>query len=564
MDENIALTNEESRISNNFIVDIVKEELAESGPRSYVHTRFPPEPNGYLHIGHAKAICINFNLAKQFEGKCNLRMDDTNPAKEKMEYVEAIKKDVHWLGFDWDALLFASDYYEQLYEYAELLIHKGKAYVDDLSSEEIREYRGTLTQAGKESPYRNRTIEENLSLFRAMRNGEVEDGAQVLRAKIDMASPNINLRDPVIYRVLRATHYRTGDRWCIYPMYDFAHPIEDAIEGVTYSVCTLEFEDHRPLYDWVIQELGLTNPPPRQIEFARLGLTQTIMSKRYLKELVDTGVVSGWDDPRMPTISGLRRRGYTPQSIRDFCEMIGVSKSNSTVDSAMLEYCVRNDLNTKTDRMIGVVRPVKVILDNWPEDKTETIVLDNHPGKENAGSRTMTLGREIYIEADDFMEEPPKKFFRLTVGGEVRLKNAYIIRGESIEKNADGSIKAIHCTVDFDSKYGVEPIRKVKGTLHWLNVKEAVPAEMRLYDYLLLPDDDEETAGKPFLERMNPNSIEICDGFVEPALAAYEPEQAAQFVRIGYFCADRDRTPEKLVFNRIVGLKDTWGKIQKK
>ncbi len=365
-----------------------------------------------------------------------------------------------------------------------------------------------------------------------------------------------------MYRVLRATHYRTGDRWCIYPMYDFAHPLSDAMEGITYSICTLEFEDHRPLYEWFINAVGLWSPGPRQIEFARLGLTQTIMSKRYLKKLVDTGLVTGWDDPRMPTLSGLRRRGYTPKSIRDFCDMIGIAKSNSTVDAAMLEYCVRNDLNDITDRMIGVVRPVKVILDNWPDGKTETVTLSNHPGHEDAGERTMTLGKEIYIEADDFMEEPPKKFFRLTLGKEVRLKNAYIIRGESVEKNPDGTIKAIHCTVDFDSKYGVEPVRKVKGTLHWLNVEEAVPAEIRLYDYLLLPEDD-ESAGKDFSERMNPDSLEICQGFVEPALAQYQPEQSAQFVRIGYFCADRDGTPDKPVFNRIVGLKDAWSKIQK-
>ena len=561
MNENKEMACEATSENANFIVDIIREELAQPEGRDHVHTRFPPEPNGYLHIGHAKAICLNFGTAKQFGGPCNLRMDDTNPAKEDMEYAEAIQKDIQWLGFSWDDLLFASDYYEKLYSFAEILIEKGKAYVDDLTPDEIRQYRGTLTEAGKNSPYRDRSVEENLALFRAMRAGQVQDGEKVLRAKIDMSSPNINMRDPIIYRVLRATHYRTGNDWCIYPMYDFAHPLSDAMEGITYSLCTMEFEDHRPLYNWFVQEVGLWNPPPRQIEFARLNLTQTIMSKRYLKKLVDSGVVSGWDDPRMPTICGIRRRGYTPQSIRDFCEMIGVAKSNSMVDSAMLEYCVRNDLNPKAHRMMGVIRPLKVILDNWPADKTETITLDNLPGQD-AGTRAVTLGREIYIEADDFMEEPPKKFFRLSLGKEVRLKNAYIIKGESVEKDADGNVIAVHCSVDFDSTYGTEPVRKVKGTLHWLNTQEAVPAEIRLYDYLLLPED-ESNADLDFSERMNPDSLTVLQGFVEPTLASYAPEQTAQFVRIGYFCADKDGTPERPVFNRVVGLKDTWGKMQK-
>lgn len=488
-------------------------------------------------------------------------MDDTNPLKEDMLYVNALQNDIHWLGFEWDNLYFASDYYEHLYECAEILIQKGKAYVDDLTPDEIRDYRGSLTEAGKNSPYRDRSVEENLSLFRAMRKGEFGDGERVLRAKIDMASPNMNLRDPIMYRIMRATHYRTGDAWCIYPMYDFAHPLSDAIEGVTYSICSLEFEDHRPLYDWFVREVGLWEIPPRQIEFARLNLTQTIMSKRNLKKLVDSGVVSGWDDPRMPTIAGLRRRGYTPASIRNFCDMIGVSKSNSLVNTAMLEHCIRDDLNAKTHRMIGVIHPVKVVLDNWPEDKKETIILDNHPGQEDAGQRTLTLERELYIEQDDFMENPPKKYFRLTPDGEVRLKNAYIIRCVSVDKNDDGSIDTIHCTVDFDSKYGVEPVRKVKGTIQWLSTSEAIPAEFRLYDYLLLPE--EESEGKNFLDRLNPTSLTIDHGYVEPALTKYQAGESAQLVRIGYFCADPDGSPEKPVFNRIVGLRDTWGNMQK-
>lgn len=554
----------ESTISSNFITDIIDEEL-KTKPlgRDHVHTRFPPEPNGFLHIGHAKAISVDFGLAQKYGGKCNLRMDDTNPAKEDMFYVENIKKDIEWLGFQWDGLYFASDYYEKLYEIAEELIQKGKAYVDELTPEEIREYRGTLTSPGKESPYRNRSAEESLALFRAMRAGEFEDGSRVLRAKIDMASPNLNMRDPIIYRILRSSHYRTGDTWCIYPMYDFAHPLGDAMEGITHSICTLEFEDHRPLYDWFLNEVGGFRPQPRQIEFARLNLTQTIMSKRYLKKLVDEKLVSGWDDPRMPTISGLRRRGYTPESIRDFCDMIGVAKNNSTVDSAMLEYCVRNDLNPKAHRMMGIVEPLKLIIDNWPEDQEESIEIERMPSDENAGKRKVTFGKELYIEAEDFKEDPPKKYFRLTIGGEVRLKNAYIIKGESIEKDADGNIIAVHCTVDLDSKYGQEPIRKVKGTIHWLNVKEAVPAEMRLYDYLLLPETEENKA-LDFSERMNPDSLKVLQGFVEPDLANYAPGESVQFVRVGYFCVDPDSKEGKPVFNRIVGLRDTWGKMQQK
>ncbi len=547
-------------VTRNFIEEIVEEELVSKQNR--VCTRFPPEPNGYLHIGHAKAICIDFGIARKYGGTVNLRMDDTNPAKENMEYVNSIMEDVRWLGFDWDNLFFASDYYERLYEFAVILIKKGKAFVCDMSAEEMRANRGTLTEPGKASPWRDRSVEENLDLFARMRAGEFEDGAKVLRAKIDMGSPNMNMRDPVIYRIARATHYRTGDDWCIYPMYDFAHPLSDAIEGITHSICTLEFEDHRPLYDWFIREVGLWPLPPRQIEFARLGVTRTIMSKRYLKRLVDMGVVSGWDDPRMPTLSGLRRRGYTPESIRNFCELIGVAKSNSMVDAAMLEHCVRDDLNSRAPRMMAVTRPVKVVIENWPEGKYEEILLENMPGNPEAGSRTLRFGRELFIESDDFMENPPKKYFRLTLGGEVRLKNAYIIRCEGIEKDDSGNVTLIRCTYDPASKSG-EGARKVKGTLHWLSAGDAVPAEFRLYDYLLLPDDDPETGGKDFSERMNPDSIEILRGLVEPALAAYGTGDKAQFMRVGYFCKDRDSTPDLPVYNRIVGLKDTWAKVNR-
>lgn len=547
--------------ARSFIEEIIESEGTDKG---CVVTRFPPEPNGYLHIGHAKAMCIDFGIAKQYGGRCHLRMDDTNPAKEDMEYVAAIQRDITWLGFQWDALCFASDYYGKLYEYAEILIRKGLAYVDDSSAEEIRSSRGTLTESGINSPCRDRGAEENLALFRAMKNGEVPDGDKVLRAKIDMASPNINMRDPVIYRVLRATHYRTGDTWCIYPMYDFAHPLSDAIEGVTHSLCTLEFEDHRPLYDWFIRQVDDPAWPqhPRQIEFARLNLTRTIMSKRYLKQLVDSGAVSDWDDPRMPTICALRRRGYTPESIRNFCEMIGVAKSHSIVDTAMLEHCVRDDLNAKAPRMMGVLRPIKLIIDNWPQGEIEPIALENMPGDENAPKRTVHFGRELYIEAEDFMEDPPKKFFRLCIGGEVRLKNAYIVKGELVEKDTEGNVAAVHCTVDLTSKSG-EGARKVKGTLHWLNAEEAVSAQIRLYDYLLGPDD-EETAGKDFSQRVNPHSQEVLEGFVEPALACSQAGEQFQFVRMGYFCTDPDSTVEKPVFNRIVGLKDAWAKERKK
>ncbi len=541
----------------NFIEDMIASDVAAGKMR--VQTRFPPEPNGYLHIGHAKAICINFGMAEKFGGKCNLRMDDTNPAKEDIEYVEAIKRNVEWLGFRWDALCFASDYYEKHYESACILIEKGLAYVDDQSGEEIRATRGTLTAPGTESLWRNRSVEENRVLFQAMRAGEFPDGSKVLRAKIDMASPNINMRDPVIYRVLRATHYRSGDDWCIYPMYDFAHPISDAIEGITHSLCTLEFEDHRPLYDWAVENVGLWPDPPHQTEFARLNMTRTIMSKRYLKMLVDNGSVAGWDDPRMPTLSGIRRRGFPPAAIRRFCEMIGVAKSNSVVDAAMLEYCVRDELGAKAHRMMAVVKPLKVTIENWPEGVYEDVVLENMPGDEAAGSRTMRFGRELWIEADDFMEDPPKKFFRLRPDGEVRLKNAYIIKCVGFDVDESGKVIGVRCTYDPDSKSGAE-VRKVKGTLHWVSAADAVDAEIRLYDYLLLPDDDPETAGKDFSERMNPNSLEVVHGKVEPALAGRNEGESFQFMRIGYFCADPDGTPEKPVFNRVVGLKDSWAK----
>lgn len=547
-------------VKRSFIEEIIETELVTK--QNKVCTRFPPEPNGYLHIGHAKAICVDYGAAIKYGGVCNLRMDDTNPAKEDMEYVSSIVEDVKWLGFSSEPLYYASDYYDKLYEFAVILIKKGKAYVCDLTPEQIREYRGTLKEPGKESPCRNRSVEENLTLFEAMKNGEFEDGSRVLRAMIDMASPNINMRDPIMYRVLRAEHYRTGNKWCIYPMYDFAHPLSDAVEGITHSICTLEFEDHRPLYDWFVQEVGLWPLPPRQIEFARLGITRTIMSKRYLKKLVDTGAVSGWDDPRMPTLCGLRRRGFTPESIRSFCDKIGVAKSNSVVDAGLLEFCVREDLGPKAPRMMAVIKPVKLVIENWPEGKFEEIIMENMPENEPMGRRAVRFGREVYIEADDFMEDPPKKFFRLTVGGEVRLKNAYIIKCEHIVKDEAGTVVELRCTYDPSSKSG-EGARKVKGTLHWVSVADAVQAEVRLYDYLLLPDDDEETAGKDFSERMNPSSLTVIgNAMVEPALAASEKGEKFQFMRVGYFATDYDSTVDKPVFNRIVGLKDSYAKAK--
>ncbi|KYH28268.1 MULTISPECIES: glutamine--tRNA ligase/YqeY domain fusion protein [Clostridium] len=550
---------ENNNASSNFIKNIVIEDL-KSGKRKEVITRFPPEPNGYLHIGHAKSITLNFELADEFNGRTNLRFDDTNPIKEDTEYVESIKEDVRWLGFEWDGLYFASDYFEEMYKRAVLLIKKGKAYVCDLSPEEIREYRGTLTEPGKESPYRNRTVEENLDLFERMKNGEFKDGEKVLRAKIDMASPNINMRDPVIYRIAHATHHNTGDKWCIYPMYDFAHPIEDAIEGITHSICTLEFEDHRPLYDWVIRECEMENQP-QQIEFARLNLTNTVMSKRKLKLLVDEGIVDAWDDPRMPTISGLRRRGYTPEAIRNFCRAIGVSKSNSLVDVAMLEHFIREDLKIKAPRTMGVLRPIKVVITNYPEGKVEMLEAENNQDNLELGKRQIPFSRELYIDAEDFMENPPKKYFRLFPGNEVRLKHAYFIKCNEVIKDENGNIKEIHCTYDPETKSGTGFTgRKVKGTIHWVSAQHAVPAEFRLYNSLILDDEQEE--GKTFLDNINPNSLEITQGFVEPFMKNAKPNDKFQLVRHGYFNVDpKYTTKDKLVFNRTVSLKSSF-KIQ--
>ncbi len=543
---------EENRL--NFIEEIV-EEFAQQNPGRQIVTRFPPEPNGYLHIGHAKALCIDFGVAERFGGKCNLRYDDTNPTKEDEEFVDAIEQDIHWLGFEYAGRYFGSSYFDQCYELAVKLIKKGVAYVCDLSKDEIREYRGTLTEPGKNSPYRDRSVEENLELFERMKNGEFPDGSRTLRAKIDMASPNINLRDPALYRIKHATHHQTGDKWCIYPMYDFAHPIQDAIEGVTHSLCSLEYEIHRPLYDWVIEQCEFEHKP-RQIEFARLNLTRTVMSKRYLRSLVEGGLVSGWDDPRMPTLCGLRRRGYTAASIRDFLNRVGVAKADSVVETSLLEHCVRDDLNNTANRLMAVVDPVKVTITNWPEEKTEEFTVENFPGREEAGSRTVRFGRTLYIEREDFMEDPPKKFFRLSPGREVRLKSAYVVKCEGVEKDGEGKVTNILCTYDPATRGG-ECERKIKGTLHWLSAEDAVPAEFRLYDYLLLPDDDPETAGLDYTERQNPNSLVKVQGFVEPAAAEAAVGSTYQFMRVGYFCKDPDSTAEHPVYNRTVGLKDS-------
>jgi len=555
----------------NFIQNIIDEDLRQNKEVKRIHTRFPPEPNGYLHIGHAKSICLNFGIAQEYGGLCNLRYDDTNPSKEDLEYVESIERDVKWLGFDWeDRKFYASDYFEKLYECAEELIKAGKAYVCDLNAEEIREYRGTLKEPGKNSPYRERTVEENLDLFRRMRAGEFPDGSRTLRAKIDMASPNLNMRDPVIYRILRATHHRTGDQWCIYPMYDYAHPISDALEGITHSICTLEFEDHRPLYDWVINNLDL-GCKPRQIEFARLNLTHTVMSKRLLRALVEEGHVNGWDDPRMPTISGIRRRGYTPEAIRDFCERIGVAKANSEVDISLLEHCVREDLNAKAPRVMGVLRPLKVIIDNYPEGQTEELPAENNPENPELGQRTLLFTREIYIEHEDFMEDPPKKYFRLSPGNEVRLKHAYIIKCENVVKDEKtGEILEVHCTYDPLTRSGSEQSgRKVKGTLHWVSAQYAIPAEVRLYDYLFtenVAESEEEEGQEPATAMvLNPHSLErLTNSLLEPSVLQAKPGDKFQFMRQGYFCVDPDSTADRLVFNRIVSLKDSWSKQEKK
>ena len=549
-------------ISSNFIYNIIDEDLKSGRHPAGIHTRFPPEPNGYLHIGHAKSICLNFGTAEKYAGLCNLRFDDTNPTKEDTEYVDSIQEDIKWLGFSWgNRRYYASDYFEKLYEYACALIKYGLAYVDDLTAEEIRAYRGTLTEPGKESPCRSRSVAENLALFERMKAGEFPDGSRVLRAKVDMASPNITMRDPVIYRIAHAVHHRTGDAWCIYPMYDFAHPLSDAIENITHSLCTLEFEDHRPFYDWLLEVLEFDkNTRPRQIEFARLNVTNTITSKRKLRQLVEEGHVRGWDDPRMPTISGLRRRGYTPASIRDFCERIGVAKSNSTVDVAMLEHCVREDLNEHAARVMAVLHPLKVVLTNYPEDKSEELLAENHPTR--GGKRYVPFSREIYIEREDFMEEPPKKFFRLRPGGEVRLKHAYIIKCEEVVKDEKGEITELRCTYDPESKSGGSAAnRKVKGTLHWVSANDALDAEVRLYDYLLKTDDEETTAD--FIASLNPHSLEVIEGAkVEPSLARTAEGTHYQFLRTGYFVVDKDTRPDRLVFNRVVGLKDSWGKVK--
>lgn len=542
--------------SSNFIRNIVVQDL-ESGKHKEIITRFPPEPNGYLHIGHAKSIVLNFELADEFNGRTHLRFDDTNPTKEDTEYVESIKEDVRWLGYEWEALYFASDYFEEMYNRAVLLIKKGLAYVDDLSAEEIREYRGTLTEPGKESPYRNRSIEENLDLFERMRKGEFKDGEKVLRAKIDMASPNMNMRDPVLYRIVHASHHNTGDKWCIYPMYDFAHPLEDAIENITHSICTMEFEDHRPLYDWVVRECEMESQP-QQIEFARLNMTNTVMSKRKLKQLVDEGVVDGWDDPRMPTISGLRRRGYTPKAIRNFCREIGVSKNQSVVDERMLEHFIRQDLNETAPRTMAILRPLKVVITNYPEGQVEMLEAENNPDDPSMGVRKIPFSREIYIEQEDFMENPPSKYFRLFPGNEVRLKHAYFIKCNDFIKDENGNVVEIHCTYDPETKSGTGFTgRKVKGTIHWVSAASAIPAEFRLYEPLILDEDGEDDVH--FLEQINPNSLEVLQGFVEDNMKSAKPHDKFQFFRHGYFNVDPKYTSkDKLVFNRIVSLKSSF------
>ncbi len=559
---------EEAKERSNFIWDFIEEDLAAGKNGGRVKTRFPPEPNGYLHIGHVKALCVDFMTAEHFGGTCNLRFDDTNPTKEDVEYVDAIMDDIHWLGFEWAELHYASEQYQQIYEYALDLIRRGIAYVDDLSQEEMRACRGTLTEPGKNSPYRDRSVEENMDLFLRMKNGEFPEGSRVLRAKIDMASPNIIMRDPTLYRILYKKHHRTGNEWCIYPMYDFAHPIGDALEGVTHSLCSLEYEIHRPLYDWVVRVCGFQNPP-RQIEFARLNLTDTVMSKRYLRKLVEEGYVSGWDDPRMPTLHAMRRRGYTRNAVRDFIDRVGVSKADSTVDLALLEHCVREDLGEHVPRAMAVLRPLKVVLDNWPADKVDVLSMENHPQHPEMGTHEVHFTRELYIEQEDFMENPPKKFFRLFPGGEVRLKGAYIVKCVSFEKDADGAVCCVHCTVDLDSRSGCEGAnRKVKGTLHWVSAADAVPFEARLYDTLLKSDEgigeDAEGAEEPavdkkdFISRLNPNSLQTLRGYMEPSLQAVAVGDTFQFLRVGYFCKDPDSTDALPVFNRVVSLKDSF------
>lgn len=552
--------------TRNFIETIIDKDNEAGTYGNRVHTRFPPEPNGYLHLGHAKSICLNFGIGKKYKGLTNLRFDDTNPSREDVEYVESIKRDVAWLGFSWEErLYFASDYFDIFYEHALKLIRKGLAYVDDLTGDEIREYRGTFNEPGKQSPYRNRSVEENLNLFEEMKDGKYADGKKVLRAKIDMASPNINMRDPVLYRIVHASHHRTGDKWCIYPVYDYAHPLEDAIERITHSICTLEFEDHRPLYNWVVAEWeDPEGQKPQQIEFARLNVAHMVMSKRKLRLLVEKGLVSGWDDPRMPTIAGIRRRGYTPEAIRDFCERIGVAKADSTVEPAFLEACIREDLKLKAPRYMTVIDPIKVVLTNYPADRTEVLQADNNQENEAMGRRGMTFSNELYIERGDFMEEPVKKFFRLAPGKEVRLKYAYIIKCDEVIKDENGEIKELHCSCDLESKSGsgVNADRKVKGTLHWVNAKDAVNMECRLYDSLLRMDGEGDDGD--FLSQINPDSLIVTEGKGEAGLAAFKAGDRFQFLRRGYFIIDEDSTADVLVVNRIVGLRDTWAKLQKK
>ncbi len=556
-----------TRPPSNFIRNIIEEDLRTNKYGGRVHTRFPPEPNGYLHIGHAKSICLNFGLAEEYQGLCNLRFDDTNPSKEEMEYVESIKEDVRWLGFDWeDREFYASDYFEQLYEYALRLIKAGKAYVCDLSPEEIREYRGTLTQPGKESPYRNRSIEDNLDLFERMRKGEFKDGSRVLRAKIDMAAPNLNMRDPVMYRILHAEHHRTGNTWCIYPTYDFTHGQSDSIEGITHSICTLEFEDHRPLYDWYLDELNIYHP--QQIEFARLNLSYTVMSKRRLLELVEEGHVTGWDDPRMPTISGLRRRGYTPESIRDFCERIGLAKRDSVVDISLLEHCLREDLNRRAPRVMAVLRPLRVVIDNYPEGQVEELDALNNPEDPRMGTRKVPFSRELYIEREDFRKDPPKKFYRLAPGREVRLRYAYFIKCVDLVKDEQtAEVVELRCTYDPTTKGGDAPDgRKVRATLHWVSAPHSIEAEVRLYDHLFaVANPSDEKGGADFKTNLNPNSLETLKSCrIEPSLAGAEPGSRYQFERLGYFCVDTNDSSEgALVFNRTASLRDTWAKIEK-
>jgi glutaminyl-tRNA synthetase len=564
-EKNFKMTATESNAPSDFIRTIIQEDLNTGKYDGRVHTRFPPEPNGYLHIGHAKSICLNFGVAADFGGLCNLRFDDTNPTKEELEYVESIQEDIRWLGFDWgERLYYASDYFQQLFDYAVYLIKKGLAYVDDLTADEIRAYRGTLTEPGKESPYRNRSVEENLDLFERMRAGEFSDGSRVLRAKIDMASGNLNLRDPVMYRILHEAHHRTGDQWCIYPMYDFAHGQSDSIEKITHSLCTLEFQDHRPLYDWFVEELDIYHP--QQIEFARLNLSYTVLSKRKLLRLVNEKYVRGWDDPRMPTISGLRRRGYTPEAIRDFCDRIGVAKSDSIVDMALLEHCIRQDLNQRAQRVMGILNPLRVVIDNYPEGLVEEMEAINNPEDGSMGTRKVPFSKVLYIERDDFMEEPPKKFFRLAPGREVRLRYAYFVTCVGVVKDEKtGEVTELHCTYDPATKGGDAPDgRKVKGTLHWVSAAHALPAEVRLYDRLFLNENPDDTVGgADFTSNLNPNSLEVLKNcYVEPSLAGSKPGSRYQFERLGYFCVDPDSGPDSLVFNRTVALRDSWAKIE--